>query len=948
MDYKSTLNLPKTDFPMKANLSQTEPKILSSWLKDNLYGEIRKWGKGKPKFVLHDGPPYANGDIHIGHALNKILKDVIVKYKTMCGFDAPYLPGWDCHGMPIEHALFEQLGKKKQDIDRVSFREKAKAFALQFVEKQREQFKRLGVFGEWDHPYLTLHPGYEAGIVRVFKELFLKGYIYRRKKPVLWCPSCETALAEAEVEYEDRSDDSIYVKFEISKESLKEFLKKGFAIAYTGTDVLSQPDPNQRFYFVIWTTTPWTLPANVAVSLHPDKEYRLFPVGQEMWILAAERVGPVLSALNKSTQESPVWVKPGKELIGLTYARPLSEAQGKVVTSDFVSMEEGTGIVHIAPGHGEEDYHVGLKYDLPVFSPVDQKGCFTEEVPLGSLKGKNVFQANSEIVETLRKKGTLLHSEKMIHSYPHCWRCKNPIIFRATEQWFMDVEKEGLRKRLLQATELVRWIPEHGKSRIQGMLETRPDWCLSRQRYWGTPIPIAYCSRCRKPVGERAFFDAVEGIVGKEGTDAWFKRPVQDFLPKGYRCTCGSEAFEKEEDILDVWFDSGVSYEAVLKADVERLAFPASLYLEGSDQHRGWFQVSLIPSVANEGKPPYQQVLTHGFVMDGEGLKMSKSRGNVVSPQEVVERYGSDVLRLWVFSSQYGEDVRISDEILQRTAEAYRKIRNTFKFLLGNLYDFKKEDLLAPAKLFEVDRWALSKLAGLVRSVTEAMESYEFHRAYQEIYRFCVVEMSSFYLDLLKDRLYTFNSGAPERRSAQTVLYHILEALTRMLAPVVSFTTEEVQRCWMEKKHSVHCEAWPKAPAEWRDEALEKRWQDLLTLRDGVLKVIEAFRTAGKCGSSLETAVHLVLRRGAGWEWLERYRESLVMLLIVSDVTMEAVPSLPQDAVSSPLEGVGIRVERAGGKKCQRCWNWREGVGQFPAHPDLCGRCVEVVQSLFK
>lgn len=915
---------------MKATLPQMEPKLLEGWERQNLYGEIRKKRKGKSKFILHDGPPYANGDIHIGHALNKILKDIIVKYKTMRGLDAPYLPGWDCHGMPIEHALFEQLGKKKQDIERIPFREKAKAFALQFVEKQKEQFKRLGVFGEWNHPYLTLTPSYEGRILRVFKELYLKDYIYRRKKPVYWCPSCETALAEAEVEYEERQDPSIYVKLEIVESSVQKGAK-------------------ERLFFVVWTTTPWTLPANVAVTLHPEKSYALVRGDREheRWVVATERL-PAIKDLLGLPSLQVVATQEGKDFLGTTYVRPLFEEKGKTIVSDFVSMEEGTGIVHIAPGHGEEDYHLGVKNDLPVFSPVDQSGNFTAEVPWASLKGKNVFRSNGEIINELKKRGTLLHEEKITHSYPHCWRCKNPIIFRATEQWFLNVEKENLRERLLKATESVRWTPEYGKSRIQGMLLVRPDWCLSRQRYWGTPIPILYCRECRNPVSERPFFETVERIVGEEGSEAWFKRPVADFLPKDFRCrSCDGAAFQKEEDILDVWFDSGVSYEAVLKADPEHLAYPASLYLEGSDQHRGWFQVSLIPSVANEEKVPYEQVLTHGFVMDGEGLKMSKSRGNVVSPQEVVEKFGADVLRLWVFSSQYAEDVRISDEILKRTAEAYRKIRNTFKYLLGNLYDFKSKEAVPFSQMLEVDRWALLTLSELVQKVTEAMERYEFHRAYQEIYRFCVVEMSSFYLDLLKDRLYTLSLGSLSRRSAQTALYHILDRLSRMLAPMLPFTMEEVRRFQPEKGFSVHLEEWPQVEGEWLNPSLKKRWEVLLLLRDGVMKAIERFRMEGKCGSSLEVAIHLMVHQGGPLEWLEGYRESLTMLLIVSDVTLEKVAAIPEEAMVPPaLEGVGIQVKRAGGKKCQRCWNWRVTVGQASEHPELCDRCLQVIQSL--
>jgi len=937
--YKQTLNLPKTDFPMKASLNQMEPKILAEWEKVNVQGALQKKGEGKKTFILHDGPPYANGDIHMGHALNKILKDMIVKYKTMRGFKAPYVPGWDCHGMPIEHALFEKLGKKKQEIDRIEFREKAKEFAMQFVERQRGQFKRLGIFGEWTEPYLTLHPTYEARIIRVFKELYLKKYIYRRKKPVYWCPTCETALAEAEIEYEERKDTAIYVKFPFKE----------------GTEKSGVLDERNSF-ILIWTTTPWTLPANRALCLHPEEIYAVVRIKEkETWIVLEARLSDLTTKLGLKTDEVHIGQRiKGSELkgkvcqnplrLGSLSKKPVHLEDSHCVTHDSVATNEGTGIVHIAPGHGEIDYHIGIENQLEVFSPVNEKGQFTEEVQIEGLSGENVFRANPSIVERLQESGSLVHEEEVLHSYPHCWRCKKPIIFRATEQWFLNIEEKDLRKRLIDAIETVRWIPSFGKNRMQGMLEVRPDWCLSRQRYWGTPIPILYCKKCLTPIEERAFFEKVEEIFEKEGSNAWFKHPAEDFLPKGVQCRCGGNRFKKEEDILDVWFDSGVSYEAVLKTN-EKLSFPATLYLEGSDQHRGWFQVSLIPSVANEGKPPYEQVLTHGFVMDGEGMKMSKSRGNVVSPQEVIQKFGADILRLWVFSIQYGEDVRISDEILQRTADAYRKIRNTFKYLLGNLHDFKKEDLLEVESLLEVDRWALSRLARLTEGVTEAMEQFAFHKAYQMLYRFCVTEMSSFYLDILKDRLYTFSPSSQERRSGQTALYHILDYLQHLLAPILSFTAEEVRKSYGEKTTSIHEGTWPQAPSTWRDPDLEKRWDLFLVLREGVLKAIEDFRMAGKCGSSMETAVQITLQRGGAYDWLEAYRETLTMLLIVSDVTLGKAPQLPTGAIPI-LEGVGIQIQRADGKKCQRCWNWRQTVGDSTEYPDLCDRCVQVMNVL--
>ena len=935
MDYKSTLNLPKTEFAMKANLTLKEPEFLAAWEARGLYQEIRRLRKGKPKYVLHDGPPYANGDIHIGHAFNKILKDLIVKYKTMKGFDAPYQPGWDCHGMPIEHALFEKLGKTKQEVDQLEFRRQAYQFAMNFVGKQREQFKRLGVFGEWEAPYLTLAPDYEAAIVRMFRSLFGKGYIYRRKKPVLWCATCETALAEAEVEYEDRPDISIYVKFEIPKDSLKEFSRR-----YTTDKDAPELDKllHRRVYFLVWTTTPWTLPANVALALHPKLLYGAFHIGEETFFLATERV-QLLDTLGLKYKSAQVSAH-GDHFLGLKYVRPFSPEPGVVVTSEFVSMEKGTDIVHIAPGHGEEDYHVGLRNDLPIFSPVDEKGCFTTEVPLPSLKGKNVFKANAEIIEELKKKGTLLHEEKITHSYPHCWRCKNPVIFRATEQWFLNVDHLKLRRRLLEATEKVRWIPDVGKNRMQGMLEVRPDWCLSRQRYWGVPIPIFYCKACRKPLDDPKVFDQIENLFRQHGSDIWFEKSFSELLPKGTRCVCGSDQFDQEKDILDVWFDSGVSHEAVLK---RRGEWPASLYLEGSDQHRGWFQVSLIPAVALEEKAPYQGVLTHGFVMDGEGFKMSKSRGNVVSPQEVIAHFGADVLRLWVFSTRTSEDVRISKEILERTTDAYRKIRNTLKYLLGNLYDFKPEAALPYGEMLEVDRWALLKLSTLIQEVTEAMEGFEFHRASQVLHQFCVIEMSSFYLDLLKDRLYTLKADSRERRSGQSALYQIFYSLCRLLVPVLPFTAEEAFQSYFGKERSVHLESWPEADRSWKDPELEKRWEKLLQVREAVLKAIETMRQRGECGSSLEVQVRLQVEKGGLLSWLASYAETLMSLLIVSDISVIEVEGLPKGEPSLP---VGIAVAKAEGKKCQRCWNWRRTVGRSREFPDLCDRCLDVVTVL--
>src|SRR3989338_7517026 len=715
MDYKATLNLPKTAFPMKADLPTREPGFLARWQSEDLYQQIRKARAGSPRFILHDGPPYANGDIHIGHALNKILKDLIVRYKTMQGFDSPYVPGWDCHGMPIEHQLFKELGLTKAQIAQTEFREKARAFAQRYVDIQREQFKRLGVSGDWDHPYLTMAQDYELTILAIFRELVQAGYIYRGRKPVYWCASCETALAEAEVEYEDRSDTSIYVAFP------------------------SAQDP--RLAIAVWTTTPWTLPANVALCLHPEARYVVLE--DERWpfrlVIAAGLADRVAAAL-KAKAVRIVQQASGSEFEGWRCRSPFGDRESVVVTDKSVSMTEGTGIVHIAPGHGHEDYAIGQREKLDVLSPVDHQGRFTKEVP--AFAGQSVFDANPKIVADLRARGLLLAEEPISHSYPHCWRCKQPVIFRATPQWFLNVDAQGLRQRLLDAARMVRWIPATGFNRIAGMLQTRPDWCLSRQRYWGTPIPILHCASCDEPLMDARVIEQIEQTLSREGIDAWFRVSPEQLAPGATCPSCRGTRLRKETDILDVWFDSGVSHEAVLKTRKE-LGWPAHLYLEGSDQHRGWFQVWLLPSTALRHQPPYQQVLTHGFVMDGEGRKMSKSLGNVIAPQDVMARFGADILRLWVASCDYREDVRISEAILAQTAETYRKIRNTFRYLLANLYDFDPaRHSRPPAQWPEMDRWAIQRAQQLLDEIHQAYEAYQFLQVVRAVYQFCVVDLS--------------------------------------------------------------------------------------------------------------------------------------------------------------------------------------------------------------
>jgi len=937
MDYKSTLNLPKTSFPMKAELPKREPETLARWQAMDLYGQIRKARAGAPRFVLHDGPPYANGDIHIGHALNKILKDLIVRYKTLRGFDAPYVPGWDCHGMPIEHQLFKELGQTKHEIAQGDFRQQARAYAERYVDIQREQFKRLGVLGDWDRPYLTMAPDYELAILRVFRELVQAGYIYRGKKPVYWCASCETALAEAEVEYADRQDTSIYLEFPITKFAPRIVT----APEWEGASV------------VAWTTTPWTLPANVALCVHPGASYSL--------VLARTKRGETKHLVFAADLVDAVLAKTGLELVktvqsidGTTLAhqavgggrtlvcqRPFGgESVG--VTDEGVSLQEGTGVVHIAPGHGHEDYAIGQREKLETLSPVDHQGRFTKDIP--PFAGLSVFDANPKIVEDLRRRGLLLAEEPLTHSYPHCWRCKEPVIFRATPQWFLSVEQQGLRRRLLEAARDVTWIPPVGANRMAGMLESRPDWCLSRQRYWGTPIPVLHCAKCDTPLDDPAIIQRIEQFLAAHGIERWFTASPEELAP-GARCpSCGGATLRKDPDILDVWFDSGVSYEAVLRP---RGWDPAQLYLEGSDQHRGWFQVSLIPAVALRGKPPYEQVLTHGFVVDGEGRKMAKSLGNVVAPQEVMERYGADILRLWVASCDYREDVRLSEPILAQVAESYRKLRNTFRYLLANLYDFNpRTDRVESSQAPELDRWALHRAWEVWEAATAAYEACQFHELVRVIYQYCVVDLSAFYLDALKDRLYTEPPALARRRCAQTALYDILNALVRALAPVLVVTTDEVWQLmrgagWVQEP-SVHLARWDVGLARRLDDDGERRWTAFLSMRELVMKALEETRGRGIIGSPLEAQVTLAVGEPELQQWCEAHHETLAEAFVVSGVDVR------RDGTPPGGGPVRVTVERAPGKKCQRCWKHLVSVGTDAAHPELCERCARIVMEQTK
>ncbi|MCI1279747.1 MAG: isoleucine--tRNA ligase [Nitrospira sp.] len=939
MDYKSTLNLPKTDFPMKANLPQREPEMLARWEQEKLYERIQESRQGFPRYVLHDGPPYANGRIHIGHALNKILKDIIVKSKTMSGYQVPYVPGWDCHGLPIEHQVLKDLGDKKRDLDALAIRKLCKEYAQKYVSIQREEFQRLGVLGDWQQPYLTLNPAYEGTIIREFGRFVERGGVYKGLKPVLWCTQDQTALAEAEVEYDDHTSPSVYVKFPLV--SPPAVLSKRFGGLTFPADVKSAS-------VLIWTTTPWTLPANQAVCLHADIDYAFVQVGDELLVIAEKLVESVAKACNLPAYKV-VGVKKGAEgFEGLETQRPLTTGLSPLLLGDFVTLEQGTGCVHIAPGHGMEDYLLVLEHNakssvgerLEILAPVDNGGRFTEAVP--EFAGQHVFKANPKIVEHLKANGRLLGQGSLNHSYPHCWRCKQPVIFRATEQWFVSMETNELRKEALAEIERVRWIPAYGRDRINGMIENRPDWCLSRQRVWGTPIPGFTCLKCGKVLAHPRVIDHVADLIGQHGTDYWFANQAAALLPAGTQCEgCGGTEFEKERDILDVWFESGVSYATVLKP---RQWYPADLYLEGSDQHRGWFHSALLAGVITDHRAPYKAVLTHGFVLDGAGRKMSKSAGNVVAPQDVIKQSGAEILRLWVSAQDYREDLRISQEILNHLIEAYRKIRNTCRFLLSNLYDFDPAQHRVPfEQLPELDRWALMRLGELIPRVRKGYDEFEFHMIFHALNNFCSVDLSAVYLDILKDRLYTFRKDSPLRRGSQTVLFDILVALTKLMAPVLSFTAEELWRMLPEsvrvaaKADSVHLAMFPEVDPRWADAKLAERWERLLEVRTAVQAALEVQRREKVIGAPLEAKV-LIEARSAQYDLLNTYGQDLPAFFIVSDVVLQPASHLPENP------GFAITVEKATGVKCERCWNYRGAVGTFPEHPTLCDRCVEAVR----
>jgi len=931
MDYKPTLNLPKTAFPMKANLPQTEPQMLAWWSQIGIYKRLREAATDRVRWILHDGPHYANGNLHMGHVLQKVLKDIVVKSRTMLGFNAVYVPGFDCHGLPIEHQVDKELGLDQPGVDvrramdPVEKIRRCRAYAQKYVDIQSEEFQRLGVFGDWEHPYLTMSPAYEGVIAREFARLVGRGLVYKGLKPVHWCMYCKTALAQAEVEYEEQRTPSVYVKFP-----------------------LVAPLPaaaGAPASLVIWTTTPWTLPANLAIAVHPTEEYVALRAGNDVLIVAAKLADEFVRTA-KLTGTQVVGRMPGRALDGLEYRHPWIERTGKVAVADFVAMDTGTGLVHVAPGHGEEDYDLGRALGLRIYNPVDDDGRFVREV--AHFAGMTVWEANPKIVEHLRRIGALLAEVTLTHTYPHCWRCKNPTLFRATEQWFVALDRQGLRARTLDAIRRdVRWIPTWGEDRIFNMVAHRPDWTLSRQRVWGVPIVAFYCDGCDALLLEEPVIEHVARLFGDgRGIEEWYLRAVPDLLPPGTRCRkCGGITFRKGTDTLDVWFDSGCSHAAVLETRPE-LTWPAELYLEGSDQHRGWFHSSLLEAMATREAPPYRAVLTCGFVVDGDGRKMSKSVGNVVSPQDLLPKYGAEILRLWVAAEDYTEDIRLSSLILDRLADAYRRIRNTFRFLLGNLSDFDPaRDRQPYARLDEVDRFVLDRLARLIDRVRRAYEEYQFHTVFHAVHNFCAVDLSALYLDVIKDRLYTSAPTDPRRRAAQTTCYDIFRALARMMAPILTFTSEEAWRYVPgARAESVHLERFPEVPVEWLDDTLDAEWSRLLEVRREIAKALETARAQGLIGSGLEAAVTIAAAPEDLPELLRRKRDLLPTLLIVSQVGFDRPASKPAVVhESQEIPGLVIGIDRARGRKCERCWMWTERVGESAAHPGLCERCLPIV-----
>ena len=920
-DWKETCNLPRTPFSMKANLQTTEPETVARWDEMDLYGQIRKARKGAKKFLLHDGPPYANGNIHIGHALNKILKDLVVKSHNMMGFDAPYIPGWDCHGLPIELRVDRELGPKKRQMSTADFRRECQAYAAKYLDIQRTEFKRLGVIGEWAEPYKTMNHPYQAAIVRALGKFVEQDMVYKGKKPVHWCTHCRTALAEAEVEYEPHTSPSIYVEFPLSDDGHVELATRVPALAGRQVSVL------------IWTTTPWTIPSNLGIAFHPDFEYGAYDVDDKV-VIVAKGLAETVSQKTGRAFTTLLATFEGKVMERLVFRHPLYARDSLGVLGDYVTLEAGTGAVHTAPGHGADDYHTGVKYGLEIYAPLDPGGHYNESVEL--FAGLKVWDANPKVEAALKERGRLWARADFEHSYPHCWRCHNPVIFLATAQWFIAMDAKHLRERALKAINDTRWIPSWGQARIEGMIANRPDWCISRQRVWGVPIPAMDCVKCGQAVLTKALVDKAAGVFDVYGADAWYERPLEEFVPEGLTCTeCGGTEFERESNILDVWFDSGSSHEAVLpfRADHQ---WPADIYLEGSDQHRGWFHSSLLVGIGTRGRAPFNQVLTHGFVMDDQGRKMSKSLGNTVAPQDIIKQSGSEILRLWASMVDYREDIKVGKEVLARTVEAYRKIRNVIRVLVANLYDFDpKDDRVPKGRMLEVDRWALAKYADAAERIVKAYDDYDYPGIFQAASQLITVDLSAFYIDVTKDRMYTFGPKSEARRSGQTAMYIIVDGLARLLAPILSVTMDELWRMLPgEREASVHMALFPTELAQWHDAALIERWAALAAVRDQVNLQLEEKRKDKTIAANLSAHV-TVTADGDTAELLRQYESFLPTLFGVSGVT--AKPPSPQ------ATGTSVTVDRATGTKCERCWRYVPAVSQDAERAGLCPRCVEAL-----
>lgn len=935
LDLKSTINLPRTDFPMKAQLPSREPQQLAEWDQYGLYRRILESRANSPLFVFHDGPPYPTGDIHLGTGLNKICKDMVIKSKTMAGFRVPYIPGWDCHGLPIETKVEKDLGGKKHSVSAAEFRRLCRAFATKYIDSNRRDFKRLGIFGQWESPYLTMDHDHEAVIASAFLTFYEKGYVYKGLKPVYWCLHDRTALAEAEVEYENHTSPSIYVRFQLAQDAAN---AEKIPAALKGRNV----------YGVIWTTTPWTIPASMALAFHPDFQYAAVETASGEIYLVADQLRRSVAEACGYTELKVVATFKGRELeaTGLRFRHPFLDRLEPAVLADYVTLDQGTGIVHTAPGHGADDFRTGQKYGIETYAPLDDEGRFTEGLP--EYKGKTVFEANPIIINLLQSRGALLAQGKLQHSYPHCWRCHNPVIFRATEQWFIDLQHDDLRKHSLEEIHKVKWLPAWGEDRLSSMVAERPDWCISRQRFWGVPLVVFYCEQCGEQLKD---FRALRNVISwfeKEGADAWFTHSAEELLPPGTKCSCGSSRFRKEKDILDVWFESGSTSLAVLKGDM----WPADVYLEGPDQYRGWFQSSLLVAMGTRGRAPYRQVITHGWTLDADGRPMSKSAGNGELPREICEKWGADLLRLWVTSQDYQTDMRFSEAMMVQLAESYRKIRNTFRFALGNLAGFDPaRDMVSDAELLEMDAWMIHRAGELVAQCRAWYDAFEFHRVFHALHDFIVVDLSAFYFDVLKDRLYTFARRNKSRRSAQTAMYRITSALLRLAAPILVFTAEEI---W---KHFPHVSGDPESihmtllPAQLElapqvDDRKRENWESLMAIREQVLKKLEEARNAKVINSALEARVEM-RAHGKTLDLLKNYSSWLPQILIVSQVRVGASNgSAPASASAAAGPVDEIEIARADGKKCNRCWNYSVHVGESSDYPTVCERCLAAIAEI--